>query len=296
MHNVAEHSWADHVRRVGNEPDLDQGAAITAMTAHMLIRTDGRPFSPSRRAHSQVVRAAVYSGLALVDVVVVFLSFLAADVVRHGHSVDSRSLQYFFIVPVFSAVGFYSRGYTYQAVVSSRRGALQAVISLIVSAALVVLINFALKNSEAVSRIAFFVGCLFSLTALMIVRLALVVKRLGTRFMRRVLVVDGEYEGSVPREFEVIDTQMYGIRPDVSDPIMLHNFSQLVAGADRVVVACPIAHREQWSLYLKRVDCACRNCTRSGRFTPRASWGCSACECPPGRSTCATASSSACST
>ena len=36
---------------------------------------------------------------------------------------------------------------------------------------------------------------------------------------------------------------------------MLHRFSQLVAGADRVVVACPVERREGWSLYLKSVDC-----------------------------------------
>ena len=228
------------------------------MTAHMLVHSDGlTPITHTRGADSQVIRAAVYGALALADVLIVFLCFAAADLVRHGDFTDSLKLSYYLIAPVFLAVSFYGRAYTYGTVVSRRRSIMQVFTSMVAAIALSVVLIFALKDAEDVSRVAFFAGSVMSLATLVAIRIPLpaLIHRLGPRFMRRVLVVDGAYEEATPPRFERIDASAVGIRPEVDDPLMLHRFSRLVQGADRVVVACPVEHRAAWSRYLKSADC-----------------------------------------
>ena len=229
------------------------------MTAQMLMQVDDRlwPRAAPAKAGTEVVRAAVYCALAAVDMLIVLVAFAASDLFRHDNATDLLSASYLLILPVFLAVSFYSRAYTYTTVVSRRRSVPKAVTCMFGAAAMTVVLIFALKSSGDVSRIAFFSGTLFSTMGLIAVRLALPgwIRRLGSRFFRRVLIVDGGFTETVPSSFERIDADLVGIRPEITDPLMLHRFSQLVAGADRVVVACPVEHRERWSLYLKSVDC-----------------------------------------
>lgn len=229
------------------------------MTAFTRIEGTLKPMPVvRRRTDTQMVRAYVYVTVAVLDALIVLLSFATADFVRHGTANDLRDPAYLLIVPLFTAVSFYSRSYTYGCIVSLRRGITQVATSLAAAIAMSLLIIFALKSSEDLSRVAFFAGSVMSITALMLLRLPLVrfVRQLGPSFMRRVLVVDGPYSGVVPPAFELLDVADVGISPDISDPLMLHRFSQRVTGADRVVVHCPVERRENWSLYLKSVDCA----------------------------------------
>lgn len=225
----------------------------------MLVHSDGlTPIARTSGAESQVIRAAVYGALALADILIVALAFALADLLRHGSFTESLTPSYFLIVPVFAAVSFYGRAYTYGTVISRRRGLLQVFTSMLGAVALTVVLIFAFKDAENVSRLAFFAGSALSLVALAAIRLPLpgLIHRLGPRFMRRVLVVDGVYDEPTPPRFERIDAAAHGIRPEAHEPLMLHRFSRLVQGADRVVVACPIEHRAAWSRYLKSVDCS----------------------------------------
>ena len=231
----------------------------TAMTAHMLVHSDGvTPIARSRGAESQVIRASVYGALALADMLVVFIAFAAADFLRHGRFTDSLTATYYLIVPVYLSVAFYARAYSYGTVVSRRRGLVQVFTSMLGAIALTLVLIFAIKGAEDVSRVAFFAGSMMSFAALVAIRLPLpaLIRRLGPRFMRRLLVVDGEYNDPTPPNFERIDAPAAGVRPEIDEPMMLNRFSRLVQGADRVVVACPIEHRAAWSRYLKSVDCA----------------------------------------
>lgn len=226
------------------------------MTAHMLIPSS-RTSVVRRQTDTQVIRATIYAGLAGCDALIVLASFVLSDILRHSQFKDAFSAAYLLIVPVFLAVSFYTRAYTYSVVVSRRRSIPQVVTAMLASIAITVVLTFSLKNGGDVSRIAFFAGALFSMVGLCVTRLLLpqFIRRLGSRFFRRVLVIDGVYDDEIPANFECIEAADFGIRPEVADPQMLHRFSLLVAGADRVVVSCPIEHRERWSLYLKSVDC-----------------------------------------
>lgn len=227
-------------------------------TMSMLLLADGvTPVTVARRADTQIMRAFVYGALAVLDLLVVIAAFVLSDVIRHGSFTDSRVASYFLIGPVYSAVSFYGQAYTYGTIVSRRRGVAQVITSLPAAVAVTVVLIFALKNSEDVSRVAFFSGSIISLVGLVAVRLPLpgMIARLGRRFIARVLIVDGEFDDAVPASFERIDARALGIRPEADNPLMLQLFSRVVQGADRVVVSCPIERRAQWSLYLKSVNC-----------------------------------------
>lgn len=49
----------------------------------------------------------------------------------------------------------------------------------------------------------------------------------------------------------VIDVQAFGLVPDAGDPIALQRLGEVVAGADRVIVACGAARRHDWAVALK---------------------------------------------
>ena len=228
------------------------------MTAHMLVQSDGRTPLTLRKIDTQLVRLTVYVALALGDTLIVLAGFTLSDLIRHYTLNDALTPTYYLILPVFFAVSLYSRNYSYGAVVARSRSIPKMVTAMLVSAAMTLVLIFALKNSEDVSRLAFFTGMLFSLAGLVAVRLPLprLIRGLGPRFFRRLLIVDGAYDEPTPPDFERLDAARFDIRPEIADPMMLHRFSQLVTGADRVVVSCPVEHRERWSLYLKSVDCA----------------------------------------
>jgi lipopolysaccharide/colanic/teichoic acid biosynthesis glycosyltransferase len=204
-----------------------------------------------------MVRALLYAGLAIFDVLAVIAGFALSDLIRHQGVQDIRSPSYWLIVPTFLAASFYVRAYSYNTLISRHVSIWKAVSAMLAATAVTVMLLFAFKNSGDVSRVAFFTGTLLSIVGLVLIRLPLpqLIERLGTSFFRRVLITEGECDEAIPSGYECIDINGLGVRPDIADPLMLHRFSQIVAGADRVTVSCAVENRERWSLYLKSVDC-----------------------------------------
>lgn len=227
------------------------------MTAQIFVESDDLIDWQGNWANTRSVRASLYVALALLDVVVVTVAFALSDILRHDAIKDILSLSYWLIVPVFVAVSFYVRAYSYTTLIVRHISIWKAITAVLGATAVTVMLLFALKNSTEVSRVAFFTGTLLSIVGLVLIRLPLplLIKHLGSRFFRRVLIVDGEFTDAVPPHFERIDIVKLGIRPEINNPLMLHRFSRIVAGADRVTVACAVEDRERWSLYLKSVDC-----------------------------------------
>lgn len=224
------------------------------MTARSLTTS---PVQASAKASTEAVRTAVYLAQALLDLLAITLAFSMAYFVRHGDIDADREASFFFLViPIFMIANFYARAYTYEALMSLTTAVGRILGALAVTLAIHLLILFATKDSSDISRVVFFVGASLSVVLLVAARFPMlwVVRALGNRFMRRMLVIDG-VPLTAPPHFEVIDAGALGIRPDVNDPFMLHNFSTLVAGADRVVVSCDASKRAQWAIYLKGTGC-----------------------------------------
>ncbi len=198
----------------------------------------------------------VYLTQMLLDVAAIVAGFTLAGLFRHGHlgvSVDTTAL--LTLVPVFLVMAFYAGAYAYDGVV--RRIGIQRVLtSLALAIAFNALAAFALDKGENVSRIFLFMGAGIAAALLIVERIFMrrLVRRLGARFIRRVLVIDGE-ELRAPTDFEVIDIADHGVLPDPNDPHALHQISGLLLGADRVVVCSVPERRENWSLYLKGIGC-----------------------------------------
>ena len=229
------------------------------MTAQMLMQVDDRlwPRAAPAKAGTEVVRAAVYCALAAVDMLIVLVAFAASDLFRHDNATDLLSASYL-LIPAGLPGGqlLQPRLYLHDGGVAPaqraqgghlhvRRGGDDG--------------GADLRAEEQRRRVAHRVLQRHAVQHDGVDRgaagAAWLDPPLGSRFFRRVLIVDGGFTETVPSSFERIDADLVGIRPEITDPLMLHRFSQLVAGADRVVVACPVEHRERWSLYLKSVDC-----------------------------------------
>lgn len=226
------------------------------MTAQVPVQASDRYREGVGSTDTQAVRAALYMVLALADAGIVTLAFAVSDLLRHQRITDMLTLSYWLIVPVFMAVSFYVRAYSYTTLIARHLSIWKAVTAMLSATAVTIMLLFAARNSTDVSRVAFFTGTLLGLAGLILIRMPLLVRSLGSHFFRRVLIVDGEFEHFVPADIERIDVADLGIRPEITDPLMLHRFSQIVAGADRVTVSCAVEDRERWSLYLKSVDCA----------------------------------------
>lgn len=228
------------------------------MTAHSSVAAGPRRRSGRGATNTQAVRTLIYLAQAAIDVLALTLGFGIADFLRHGAvaaTIDAAS--FLIIVPVYLSVAFYAGVYSYETAMSAGRAVGRVATALAVTLAIDLLVVFAAKDAHLISRAVFFLGAGFSFVLLAATRPVatwFIERVVGARFIRRVLVIDGAPVAKPP-SFELLDAGRAGIVPDVHNPIMLHDFSGMIAGADRVVVSCPPERREQWSVYLKGVGC-----------------------------------------
>lgn len=223
------------------------------------VSAANRNTMPSQTAKStQRTRILFLTGQAVVDLLLLALAFSIADIARHGSlgtSGDVNSL--IIILPLYAVAAFNTEVYSYDTAVSASRGIARMITALVIALGADLLFWFGAKSGADFSRVVFFVGAGLSLLLLAAVRIPaarFVRQNLRARFMRRVLVIDDE-PVPVPPGFELLDARSAGLAPDIANPMMLHNFSKLVAGADRVVVSCTPGLRENWAVYLKGVGC-----------------------------------------
>lgn len=209
------------------------------------------------RLTTQSLRVIVYLLQMMLDLAAIVIGFLIAVRVRYAvstPSIDTGTL--LTLLPLFLCISFYAGAYSYSGV-ASRSGIRRVLTSLSLAIAFIVLVAFAMKEGASISRLILFLGAGISALLLTLERLFvvhIVRDRLGSRFMLRVLVVDGE-PVTPPPGFQVIDVAEHGVVPDPNDPHALHRISSLLFGADRVFVSSVPERRENWSLYLKGIGC-----------------------------------------
>lgn len=227
------------------------------MAVHLGLATDGAKASSRRPITTKSTRLIVYFAQMALDLSAIIAGFAIAGIVRHGGigaTIDSAAL--LTLLPVFLVISFYAGTYSFEGL-STSRGLQRAITSLALALAFNVLAAFAIKEGSNLSRIFMFLGAAIAAVLLIVERLIMkrfVRTQLGDRFVRRLLVIDGE-PVIAPPGFTVIDIADHGITPDPDDPHVLHRISSLLADADRVVVSSSIDRRENWSLYLKGIGC-----------------------------------------
>lgn len=221
---------------------------------------------PPERVHSsrhypvttESIRVVVYICQMLLDAAAIVLAFSISDFFRHGEwGVSTDTTAALIMLPLFLVIAFYARAYSYEGV-ATRLGIGRVTTSLALAICFNILAAFAVKEGDNLSRLVLFSGAGLAVVFLIIERIIvanIVRNRLGTRFIRRILILDGVTIDQPHHGFEVIDIADHGVSPDPNDPHALHRISTLLFGADRVIVSSVPARRENWSLYLKGIGC-----------------------------------------
>ena len=220
---------------------------------------------PRSEMHHPIVRAGpkrsalafrigVYMLLAGLDILSILVGFLVADLAYHGTLTPTwDSMQALIVAVIYGGVGLYGGAFSHDGLMQRRIGVGRAAAVLLATLGGVLLVAFLAKESAELSRLIFFAGSALSLALLSLERFVVIswVKaRHVDRVMTNVLVRD-DLDVAVPGNFEVIDARAMRIEPNINDPMMLHLMGLLLAGADRVVVACPPERRRQWAAMLK---------------------------------------------
>jgi lipopolysaccharide/colanic/teichoic acid biosynthesis glycosyltransferase len=199
-------------------------------------------------------RLRAYVLMLLADGALLNLSFALAAMLWEGRWWEPRAmLAAQAMLPVFFTIALYNGAYGIRALSDWVFAARQALIALVISAALLNFVAFYTKSNDDFSRAAVTLGLLF--TALMLVALRRVVavlieQRWGGQVTNRMVIDDGgasfPFEGA-----EVIKAADYLLDPASHDPFMLDRLGKLLRNQDKVVVSCPRERREGWALLLK---------------------------------------------
>jgi exopolysaccharide biosynthesis polyprenyl glycosylphosphotransferase len=154
----------------------------------------------------------------------------------------------------FAAIGL--GAYTLEVLRHPMRGIARAVGAWMLAFALLFLLSYFLKVDQKLSRLMTGTSFLVGFVALASIRqLAgdFIRKRHRGNFTNDVLLID-DTAMRAPPGTQAFDVRDLGIRPDPSDATMLIQLSDLLRGADRVIVSCSRAAAVRWAQMLKGSD------------------------------------------
>ncbi len=199
-------------------------------------------------------RLRAYAALMLVDAIVLHLAFALAGLLYEGVWWYSRNmLAVQTMLPVFFTIALYNKSYSTASLNDWLFAARQALIALVISAALLNFVAFYAKTSAQFSRVSVTLGLIIAGFALVWVRRLVpwaIQKFWKGRTMNRLVIADGGSEFSFP-DAELISAAEYELDPTSQDPFMLDRLGRLLQNQDKVVVSCPRDRREAWAFLLK---------------------------------------------
>jgi lipopolysaccharide/colanic/teichoic acid biosynthesis glycosyltransferase len=213
------------------------------------------PFGLLPRVKSKrALRVRLYLQLMMLDVLAVILPFVLLGLVIPAEQNMLSGWEMAGLVGMtFLGFAVSAEVYSKAALEDSRANRGRAFASLAYALLLTVLFFFATKAQVEISRPSFSIG---SLAAFMVIWAG---RRWFERKLQRIrsealqnelLIVDGvPFDGLEPPY--LVRLRELGLKPDLGDPVMLHNIGVLVAGFDRVVVLCPADRHDAWTLLLR---------------------------------------------
>ncbi len=199
-------------------------------------------------------RLRTYIAVMAGDFAILFIAFALAGLLYTGFWWEARALmQAQLLLPVFYTMALYGAAYSVRVLEDWRFGARQAVLALLIGAALLNFIAFYLKTNATFSRVTFTLGLIFAAIFLTAARLALVriVAIVWDGKVRNELVLQDGGPAFSMDGARVIDVHSNGLDPDSDDPFLLDRIGTLLRNQDKVVVSCPLERREAWAFLLK---------------------------------------------
>ncbi|MEP3422410.1 MAG: sugar transferase [Erythrobacter sp.] len=199
-------------------------------------------------------RLRAYAILLLLDALLLNLAFAAAGLLYEGlwwHPRNMLAVQT--ILPIYFTIALYNQSYGGKALVDWVFAAKQALIALLISAALLNFVAFYTKSNAQFSRVSVTLGLILAAAALVVLRRiipVLIAKFWGGRTRNNLIIADGGPEFSLPLSVKVSAAE-YELDPSSHDPFMLDRLGRMLQNQDKVVVSCPRERRQAWAFVLK---------------------------------------------
>ena len=214
------------------------------------------------RSHPEVMpspslerrRLRAYIALLVIDLCLILAGYALAGLAYTGTWWEQRAMmQAQVLLPIFYTIAFYNAAYSTRSLENWRYAARQALVALVIGAALLNFMAFYLKTNASFSRVTFTLGLAFSGVLMMLSRkiVADTLRKLWDGKLRNELIInDGGAEFTLPGA-QIISTAETGLSPKRDDPFMRDRLGKIMRNQDKVVVTCPYEKREDWAFLLK---------------------------------------------
>ncbi|WP_240610202.1 exopolysaccharide biosynthesis polyprenyl glycosylphosphotransferase [Sphingomonas pokkalii] len=229
-----------------------QRAFEEQLRAH--ARAEQRPAPMLRRS---AVRLLLYTELLLLDSIAILFGFYLAACMRDSNWLSLAGVNVgVFLLPITLGTAIASGTYSLPALRHPVSGVKNIFSAFFFSVFIVLLGSFVLTAELPLSRLQLGVGVILALMLIMAGRLGFRghVRRLtGGKLLDELVIVDG-VPMDVTNGAVSLDARILNLTPDPHNPQMLHRLGSMVAGFDRVVVACAPEQRAVWALLLKGMN------------------------------------------
>lgn len=199
-------------------------------------------------------RLRAYIVLLVMDAALMHLSFALAGLVYEGQWWHERNmLAAQTMLPVFFTIALYNETYSGKSLSDWLYAARQALVALLISAALLNFVGFYTKSNAQFSRVSVTLGLIFAGIALVAMRRIvpmLIEAFWDGRTTNRLIIADGGPTFALDKAV-TISAEKYDLDPTSHDPFMLDRLGRLLQNQDKVVVSCPSERRQAWAFLLK---------------------------------------------
>ncbi len=199
-------------------------------------------------------RLRAYMAMLIVDLGLILLGFAVAGFAYTGRWWEARAMmQAQVLLPIFYTIAFYNAAYSTRALENWRFAVRQALVALVIGAALLNFIAFYLKTNTSFSRVTFTLGLAMCGVMMIASRkvLSMLLRRAWGGKVRNELVIDDGGPSFWLPGAHTISTAETGLAPERHDPFMRDRLGKAMRNQDKVVVSCPIEKREDWAFLLK---------------------------------------------
>ncbi|WP_232367366.1 sugar transferase [Altererythrobacter lutimaris] len=199
-------------------------------------------------------RLRAYIAMLVTDLGLILLGYAIAGFAYNGVWWEARAMmQAQLLLPIFYTIAFYNAAYSTRALENWRFAVRQALVALVIGAALLNFIAFYLKTNTSFSRVTFTLGLMLSGVMIIASRKALSLflqRAWGGKVRNELVIDDGGPSFWLPRA-QVVATAEAGLSPERHDPFMRDRLGKVMRNQDKVVVSCPKERREDWAYLLK---------------------------------------------
>ncbi len=226
---------------------------ITAIRAAQAKEAEG--ISRVAKAH---IRARLVFYLLDIDILAILIGSILAGYVRFGNMVAAPALSLAVaVIPLHLLSGCILHAFSDVALTQRTTSIRLAITSLLAAMVLLLLILFALQQSEEVSRIQIGLATCFTTLFLTAGRMAMVghARRALGGELYTIMHIDDREDGIHIRDFRHISTPRR-LNWDIinDDPAGYHELAKMIGKADRAIIRCAPYRRGRWSHILQGMN------------------------------------------